>query len=133
MARRARADRPLVANSANPKQVKRGQEAEALRRHNELADLRAILERREGRRFLWRWLGKCGLYSQTYREGKADTTAFLEGQRGIGLELFAELNAADANQYALMVSEDIAERATEQAEREAAAIDDEAEALTDPD
>ena len=60
-----------------------------LQRDQELADLRFLMSSKAGRRVLLRVLITSGLFRQSYT-GNANTY-FKEGQRSIGLWLFAEL------------------------------------------
>ena len=120
--RRFRKDRALVENSGDTKQVNSAREYEALIALNAQADLVHVLSSREGRRVVWRLLEDCGLFRQTFREGRPDSSAFLEGQRSIGLQLFAAIQQADPVAYALMAREDGEERRTEQDVRESLAI-----------
>ena len=72
-------------------------------RERELADLRAVLATAEGRRLVWRYLTRCGVF-KTSMTGSSQTF-FLEGQRNVGLWLLADINAADPAAYVQMLAE----------------------------
>lgn len=106
MRRRAQAPAPLVANASNLEQVQRAEDLEQLLREGQLADLRAVLAMPEGRRLVWRLLvEEGGLFQQTFREGKPDTSAFFEGKRSIALFLQAEIGQADPAAFERMRAE----------------------------
>ena len=72
-------------------------------RADELGDLRSILGAPEGRRLMWRYLTRCGVF-KTSMTGSSQTF-FLEGQRNVGLWLLADINAADPGAYVQMLAE----------------------------
>lgn len=111
-------ERPLVQNASNLHQVKRAEDIEALLRENEIEDIRAVLHLPQGRRLLWRLLvEECGLYRQTFCEGRPDTSVFYEGKRSVALFLQAEIGQANATALELMRAERAAHDVTEQAVR----------------
>lgn len=92
--------RALVRNAADPRQVKRGKESEAHRHDRELAELRDVLQTIEGRRVLWRFLEKCGVF-----ESIMETSAriyYNAGKQDLGHYLLGEIGKADPNAYILM-------------------------------
>jgi hypothetical protein len=72
-------------------------------RDHELGDLRSVLATAEGRRLVWRYLTRCGVF-KTSMTGSSQTF-FLEGQRNVGLWLLADINAADPGAYVTMLAE----------------------------
>jgi hypothetical protein len=94
------AQRALVRNASDAKQVKRGKESEARRQEREVAELRDVLRTIEGRRVLWRFLEKCGVF-----ESIMETSAriyYNAGKQDLGHYLLGEIGKADANAYILM-------------------------------
>src|SRR5690242_2662739 len=96
--------RALTRNAADPQQVKQAGKAErrmAVRQDSELSD---VLASPAGRAVLWRALEKCGVFELSYT---ADPyrTAFNEGERNIGLWLFAEINRVSPTAYQTMQTE----------------------------
>lgn len=90
-----------ILNDFDPERVEQAQAvAEEARseRDRELSDIRMVLGRPEGRRFLWRILGRCGLDSPSFRDD--NYTEFREGQRNIGLFIKHEIVSADGKLFA---------------------------------
>ena len=58
----------LVKNAGDERQVKVGKETEKMRRIDELNDIRAVLQTKFGRRYLWRLLSKCGIYNSIWEQ-----------------------------------------------------------------
>lgn len=74
-----------------------------IKRDQEIADFKWLVESKQGRRFLWRLLEKTGVYRSSFT-GSSETF-FLEGQRNIGLLLVSELNAICPDVYSTMLKE----------------------------
>lgn len=72
-------------------------------RAREVADFVALMGTESGRRFVWRLLGKTGLYRSSFT-GNSETF-FREGERNIGLWVMSEIDALCPESYALMVRE----------------------------
>ena len=86
---------------AESKKINAEQKRERLK---EIDDLRKILKTPEGRRYLWRQLGKCGIFRNSFNPN-SNHTAFSEGQRNVGLALLIEINEADITAFAKMQNE----------------------------
>lgn len=97
--------RPYVKNAADEKQVKEGNAKSRIGRQLELNDVRTVLGTSDGRRFMWRYLRRCGIFSSSFVAGDSHQTAFLEGERRVGLELLADVNDADPGAYLKMMHE----------------------------
>lgn len=67
--------------------------------------LSAIMDLAEGRAFIWKLLQECHIWSSTFDYDNPHGTSFREGERNIGLRLFARVSAVAAEQYQLMVKE----------------------------
>ncbi len=96
-------EKVLVKNVADVKQVKNAENRILNGRDREMNDLRSVLSTREGRRFIWRYLGICGLMSETFTGNSG--TFHAEGKRSIGVMLNREIAEADADAYILMMKE----------------------------
>lgn len=81
-------------------------ERERMARELEAADLRAVMGTAEGRRFMWRLLGRCGFLSASFNHS-GSIMAFNEGRRGVALELFHEIEQVCPEQYLAMQGEAI--------------------------
>ena len=96
-------EKPYVKNAADTKQVKAAKEKEESRQERELNDVRHVLNSKEGRRFLWRYLGECGMFRTSFT-GNSETF-FKEGERNIGLKIMSDITAASDEAYFLMMKE----------------------------
>lgn len=76
-----------------------------LKRENEIEQMRKVLDTYEGRSVLWRILEQAGIYRQSFT-GNSETF-FREGQRKVGLELLAEIEAASPRAYSKMRDEEV--------------------------
>jgi hypothetical protein len=92
-----------MKNAANKKEVEQANREEKFSYKQQLADIRLILESEQGRRFLWKYLSKCGVFKSSFTGNSQ--TFFLEGQRNIGLQLMEDIMAADADAYVKMAKE----------------------------
>lgn len=68
-----------------------------------LADLRALLKLKHGRRFIWHLLSTCHINSGSFTGNSQ--TFFLEGERSIGLHILSLLEQADNHAYPQMILE----------------------------
>lgn len=90
-------------NLANEAQVKEAKLKEKRGRERELDDVRYVLNSKQGRRFLWRYLAECGVYRSSFN-GQFQTF-FNEGQRNVGLKLLADIQEASPEAYVTMMKE----------------------------
>lgn len=93
-------------------------EAEKKRtRQRELSDIRAVLDKPAGRRFIWRLLSIAGITRSVFTQN-AMQTAFLEGQRNLGLLLLEDINEAETHAFAQMQEEYISEQKSKKEARD---------------
>lgn len=97
------ADKPLVENAADERQIKAASRRLGRNRQQELDDFKQIMSTQVGRRFLWRLLDLTG-FQKTSFTGNS-TTFFNEGQRNIGLILWADMNQSCPEMYVTMLNE----------------------------
>lgn len=99
---------PGSFNAADPVQVNNAKR-EAGRREKEDADvIRKLLHTPQGRAWMWRKLIACRAFAPSYAPGvgmSSKDVTYHEGQRGIGLELLAEVMKASKDLYLRMYSE----------------------------
>jgi hypothetical protein len=107
-------DRALVRNASDRKQVDNARKREKLRRDGELADLRSVLATIEGRRLVWRLLGKFKWGQTTFDENPAQM-AFNVGMQNAGNYLMSEIVEADQSKLLLMMQESAAREKTDYA------------------
>jgi hypothetical protein len=74
-----------------------------LRRDRELSDLRTIMGTAEGRRILWRVLGECHMFDETFTGNSMDT--FRAGRRSVGLKFFKDAHRASHELFRTMEDE----------------------------
>lgn len=91
------------SDPADQRKAERVQERERDKRDRELEDTRLILSTKEGRRFFWRWISRCHVFETSFTGN--NTTFFKEGERNVGIQMLADLNAAAPEQYAVMQKE----------------------------
>jgi len=81
---------------------------ESLRRQSayetELADVKWLMERKQGRRFIWRLLDAAGVFRTSFH-ATAMIMAFNEGQRNYGIRLFSQVQTACPELYTVMLKE----------------------------
>lgn len=94
-------DTPYVNDEDGAAQAKRD---DARREADE--DLRWVMSTAQGRRFMWRLLGDCGVFRASFNP-EAATMAYLEGKRGIGLQAMAHIDRACPEQYLRMQEEQV--------------------------
>lgn len=98
------AEKPLVKNAADPEQVRQAGEKEKRNKEKAEDDVYTILSTPQGRRFFYRMIKECGVYSTSF-DSNPHRMAFLEGQRNVGLSLLAQMNESRPEAYALMMKE----------------------------
>ena len=64
-------------------------------------DMRSLLKEKWGRRFVWRFLSKAGVFSQSFN-ADASIMAFNEGRRSIGLTLLSQVMEINPEAYLQM-------------------------------
>lgn len=89
---------------ASTKAVRQAEEAarEHLREQEE--DVKEIIKTASGRRFFYKYLRRCGLFESNF-DRDSHMTAFYEGERKIGIDLFADMNRADPEAFTKMIRE----------------------------
>lgn len=83
--------------------VKRRGHLENIELRRRARDISIVLSSVEGRRFYWRLLCECGVFTSSYTGN--NTTFFNEGRRQIGLMLLNELNDIAPDAYLVMLKE----------------------------
>lgn len=96
--------RVAVKNAADREQVHSADVRDQDRVNQDIDDLKQILSRDYGRRFLSRVLDMTGLYRTSFT-AESGRTFYNEGQRSIGLRLLEEIKEADAQGFLRMTIE----------------------------
>lgn len=93
-----------VGNAADPKQVKAADKKEKEQDRQEGEDIKSVLSTPAGRRFIWRYLGICGIFQSSYT-GESAETFFNEGKRNVGLALLNDVTGVSPEAYLQMMQE----------------------------
>lgn len=96
--------KPVVSNAANSKQLSEAELLIKLGRDKELNDLRAILDKEEGRRFFWRMLGHCRNFASCY-DASGSRVYYNVGRQDVGHFIMSEILEANQDAYFLMMGE----------------------------
>lgn len=98
----------LDSDTFDPEAQEAQRQANALKaqheRNLELDDLHKVMSTKQGRRFMWRLLGRCGVMRQSFNTD-ALLMSLAEGQRSVGIPLVADLLQCMPEKYALMLEE----------------------------
>lgn len=101
----AAAEKTIPFDAADQRQVQeRARTAKDKAKDLDLA-LKAIMEHRQTRAWVWDLISACGLYRASVRAGDPHMTYFHEGERNVGLRLLAQLHRACPDLYAKMTEE----------------------------
>jgi len=97
--------KPLVGNASDEEQVAKAGKKVKQREDIDVEDLKYIMDTPQGRRFVWRYLGLCGVYRLSFSGEASHETAFKEGARLIGTTLLNDINTASPEAYFKMIEE----------------------------
>lgn len=87
-------------------------------RHNTtISVIRALMERIEGRQWLYAQLDMCKVFTSPFVAGKTDVTAFLSGLQAYGHSLLADIMAASPNEFPAMLQEEATRRSAQNKEQ----------------
>ncbi|OPX89052.1 MAG: hypothetical protein A4E53_01660 [Pelotomaculum sp. PtaB.Bin104] len=102
------ANKPLVQNSADPKQIKAAKEKERFSRESELNDLVTVLNTVEGRRVLWRLMSHCGVFGSIFEQ--SSKIYYNSGCQDVGHFIMSEITEADQEFLFVMMRENQGEK-----------------------
>lgn len=97
-------------------QVDAAQAAKDRQYKQEVEALRDVASTYEGRETLWRIIGHCNVFGNSFRGEDSHLSAFEEGKRAVGLFIIQELFTSNKNSFTLLQSEAI--KRAERIERE---------------
>lgn len=101
---------PIVKNAADVNQVAAAKVKEGRGRKRELEDIRSLLTMPEGRRFLWRCLGKMKVFESIWVSSAQ--IHYNSGWQDAGHFIMAEIIAAEPQAFLTMMLENKAEAET---------------------
>lgn len=93
-----------TTGEGDPKDQKLSEDRK-LRQQLQVEDLRFVMSTPAGRRFVHRVLGLCGTFRLSFTGEQTHTTAFNEGKRSLGNQLFAEVEAVSPEAFVDMLRE----------------------------
>lgn len=96
-------EKALVGNAADSEQVNEAGKRLQITREDELNDIRSVLSTKQGRRFIWRLLDRCGVHRSIWSQSAL--IHYNAGQQDIGHFIEAEIVNADENLLFLIISE----------------------------
>ena len=88
---------------SDPEQAAEAQRKAEERRRRELTDLRALMSKPHGRRFMWRLLELSGIARQSFDPNSDSVTSFNEGRRWVGNIVWSDLLEACPQEYVKML------------------------------
>lgn len=91
---------PEDYSDADLRRRRRGRGKKSAEQQHE-ADLRWFMAQKQGRRLMWKWLERAGIYHTSFSTHSGEMS-FKEGRRSFGLELTAELVANAPAEFDLM-------------------------------
>lgn len=87
----------MSINIANPQEVKKMEKKETLKAFESRDDLKFILSTAQGRRFIWRYLEACQIFTAIHLT--SEELHFVNGKRSVGLQLLDEVMASDPKAF----------------------------------
>lgn len=91
--------------AADPAKIQAKEDRSKLARRRDVSDTVTVLSSRAGRRFIWKILERCGHNRLSFVPRDHDQSVFNEGMRNIGLQLLADIRAAEPEAEILMHKE----------------------------
>lgn len=92
-------------NAGDPGQVKAAKKARKLQDMTEDELLGRTLDTYEGRAVVWKLLETCHVFATSHRAESTHQTAFLEGERNVGLQIWADVLRVRPKVYPVMSGE----------------------------
>lgn len=92
-----------MSNISNPAFVKEQEKKVKTREQREEDDLYSVLNTKQGRRFIWKWLSECGIFRAGFCT--PDELMFREGARNVGTKLLAQIMKISPELFKLMQEE----------------------------
>lgn len=92
-------------NAGDPGQVRANKRSRKLKKQQEDEALRAVLETYEGRAVVWTFLERAHVFAVSHQGEATHETAFKEGERNVGLQLWTDVLRVAPKVYPAMSSE----------------------------
>ena len=96
-----------MASATNEKRIRQDEDRLKRDRITNETVIKSLMSHREGRRWIWLQLSKCGVYLASFdpSAGGHSRMCFSEGKRSLGLELLADITRYCPESYILMTKE----------------------------
>ena len=95
----------LSYDASNPQHVNIARIKSGRKQTERLRVMRALMENKECRSWLYDMLSFCNVGSSPFIQGSSDGTAFKLGQQNVGLMILADINASAPDLYMTMITE----------------------------
>ena len=99
-------DQVLVKNASDAKQIKRAKQILKNKENKFEDDLKFILSTEQGRRYVWKLLGDCGLY-RSPEDSRGDQTQRNIGAQNIARMILSDIVEVDQESWLLMQQENL--------------------------
>lgn len=103
MAEEFEEDAPGAFDASDPKQVRQQKDKATRRRDRQLKALAQFLQNPAGREWFWDQMVRTHMFETDFVAGQSDLSAFKQGERNIGLGMFADMIAASPESYLAMI------------------------------
>lgn len=95
--------KPLVTNAADRKQVKQAEKVVRSNQEYYMDSLKNVMATKDGRRVLWDFLSKCGIYAEIWEPSAK--IHFNAGKRSVGLKVLGDITECDEDLFLIMQKE----------------------------
>lgn len=92
-------------DASDPQRVNSARKKAAREHREQLEVVGGLMDLKQGRAWLFGLMTRCHIFENCFRPGEADQTAFLLGERNVGLSVLAEIQEAAPDKYILMCEE----------------------------
>lgn len=92
-------------DASNRKSVNTARKKAAARNKKRLEVVNALMQHKDGRRWIYEILERCHIYTTSFVQGDPHATSFREGERNIGQSLLIDVQMAAGPEYLMMLGE----------------------------
>lgn len=101
----ANAEAAKPFNAADPTEVNNARKKSGRERSERLRVLQALMQHKDGRKWIYGLLDRCHIYTNPFTPGQWDVTSFKCGEENIGLMIQADVVDAAPEEYLQMCKE----------------------------
>lgn len=92
-------------DASDRKSVNTARKKAATRNKKRLEVVNALMQHKDGRRWIYEILERCHIYTTSFVQGDPHATSFREGERNVGNSLLIDILTAAQDEYLLMIKE----------------------------